>query len=635
MKAKSFLILFSLFLLFLATDYPHNNNSPIKDWDVRCKSCHDPHNAWGPYLGVVNGNYNMCYTLCHNPSGDAKNFVIDENKKANPGTGGIHHSFDVPGDNSGYDASTSSATYKNYYMTEGIDAYKIVCSTCHEQHNHQNGKPFLIAEPETLCRDCHSPRNQNTAPFTSHPVGVTIPNDPNYQTPQDLPLVNGNEVGCITCHDVHFAYSDTSYYGTSSSGSTTSLTDTTKNWIPDKFVGWIVKIYPAGADSGNWFQIRTISSNTSNILYWNEPLYGTGIVSGNKYVIRKTGSGDGCLLNQPFKNICTQCHSFNNELGSHFTSSNALWPGGQHGTDYAYTDTNGNLLPPARASEATTHSALPTSLTGSCFNCHWPHGWPDGSGNKYSHLLVDKEEFLCFTCHDTDGPSTKDVKSKFDNPIRWVTAGVNENLKTTINDRHDIQDEAQSVSGAKIECYDCHDPHKVNGTMLLKPDPDTTDGRIPGTGQVLPGADFITEWCLDCHDGSFPPSITPPAETLANVRNTYINDDSHGLIDRTPNLKPGYGWDIQQLVSCTACHEKNHMSNNHELFQVKDTVYSRDGTTPVPDDDGDYGDGYHITDNNVRNTEINGYDFCNTCHTRSMGKKKANCFGCHYHGEKF
>ncbi len=545
------------------------------------------------------------------------------------------YSFDVPGDNAGYDANTSNAIYKNYYPNSGIDAYKLVCSTCHEQHNHTRGKPFLMADPEVLCRDCHSPRNQSTAPITSHPVGVSIPIDPNYKTPENLPLVNGNEVGCMSCHDAHFAYSDTSYYGTATSGSTTSLTDNSKNWPANKFAGWILKIYPAGADTGNWFQIRTISSNTSNTIYWTEPLYGAGISSGNKYVIRKPGNGNGYLLNQSLKGICIQCHSFNNELGSHFTSSNALWPGGQYGTDYAYADANGNLLPPAKASEAITNSQLPLFLTGSCLNCHWPHGWPDGTGNKYPRLLVDKEEFLCFTCHDIDGPSTKNIKSRFDNPIRWVTAGVSENLKMTINDRHDIQDAAQSVSGAKIECYDCHDPHKANGTMPIKRDPDPTDGRVPGTGQVLPGADFLTEWCLDCHDGSFPPSITPPAQTLANVRNTYINEDAHGLVDGGPTLKTGYGWARRQLVPCAACHEKKHMSNKHELFQVRDTIYSRDGTIPIPDDDGQLGDRYDITNNNITNTEINGYDFCNTCHTGSMGSNRANCFNCHYHGARF
>ncbi len=651
MKKKIFILSFISIATIFALNYPHNNNSPIKDWDVVCKSCHDPHNALGPYLGKVNGNYNMCYTLCHNPAGDAKNFVIEESKKASPGQSGIHHAFDVAGDNTGYDANTSSALYKNYYINYGIDAYKLTCSTCHEQHSQSQGAPFLVAQAEAMCRDCHSPRNQNTSPFTSHPVGVTIPSNPYYHTPQNLPLINGNEVGCMTCHDVHYAYSDTSVYGTATSGTNTSLTDNTKNWPTNKFTGWLLKIYPNGNDTGNWYQVRTITSNTSNTINWLEPLYGSGITSGNKYVIKRTGNGNGYLLNQamhktPRNNLCTNCHSLNlirdpsdtTQIGSHFTSTNALWPGGQYGSDYAYSDLNGNLLPPARKNEATTNSPLPSYLRNSCFNCHFPHGWNiPNTTQKYAKLLVDKEEFLCFTCHDIDGPSTKNIKSKFDNPIRWVTAAVGRGNNLNLNDRHDIQDEAQTRSKAKIECTDCHDIHRANGTMPLKKDPDPTDGRVPGTGQVLPGADFLTEWCLDCHDGSFPPTVTPPQVSLVNIRNAYLNNDAHGADIGGPKLKSGYGWASNQIVPCSACHEKKHMSYKHELFQVRDTIFSRDGTTPIPDDDGQLGNGYDILDNNVLNTEINGYDFCNTCHTGSMGSNRTNCFasGCHTHGDKF
>ncbi|MEN3043729.1 MAG: cytochrome c3 family protein [Candidatus Hydrothermales bacterium] len=634
-----------IFLEIFALSYPHNDNSPIKDWDVKCKSCHSPHNALGPYLGLVNGNYNMCYTLCHNPNGDAKNFVIEESKKAIPGTTGIHHAFNVPGDNQGYGASTSSAVYKNYYPGTGIDANKLICSTCHEQHNHNTGKPFLVASnPEMMCRDCHSQRVQSSRPFTTHPVGIPIPSsNPNYVIPQNLPLVYENQVGCMTCHDVHFVYSDTSVYGTATYGSKTSLTDNTKNWPTNMFVGWEIKIYPAGNDSANWFQIRTIISNTLNTVTWSNPLYGSGIVPGNRYVIRKKGSGNGYLLNQvmhksPTSNLCGHCHRNFSITASHFTNTNAKWPGGEYGTDYAYVDALGNLVPPARRSSASIKAALPTSLRNSCFNCHFPHGWRDpATGFYYPKLLVDREEFLCFTCHDATGPSSKNVKLKFDRATRWVTAPVGPNNNLNLNDRHDIQDLAQSRSGAKIECTDCHDPHRDSGSMPLKRDPDPTDSRIPGTGQILPGGDFLTEWCLDCHDGSFPPTITPPTRSLVNIRNTYINSDVHGLIVGNPRLKAGYGWASNQIVPCVACHARKHMSFKNDLFQLKDTVFSRDGTRSIPDDDGHNGDRYDVLNNNTLDTEINGYDFCNTCHTRSMGSNRENCFasGCHHHGDDF
>ncbi len=574
MKNKIGILILFFISFLLATDYPHNNDSSIKDWDVRCKSCHDPHNALGPYLAIVNGNYNMCYSLCHNPTGDAKNFVIDETKKANPGTGGIHHAWDVPGDNSGYDASTSTATYINYYVTTGVDANNLVCSTCHEQHNHRNGKPFLMADAEEMCRDCHAPRSQNTPPYTSHPVGVPIPATKDYSVPANLPLFAGDTIGCMTCHDVHYAYSDTSEYGTASSGTRTSLTDTLKNWAANQFVGWQVKIYPAGSDTGNWYQVRIISSNTSNTISWTDSLFGAGIIGGNRYVIRKTGSGDGYLLNQIINEICTMCHTFNNNnLGLHLTDTTVLWPGGQYGSNYAYVDTLGNVLPPARAADAIPNSPLPSSFRNSCFNCHWPHGWPDDSPTTgvYPKLCVEEisigdtlnneEEDLCYTCHD--GIPAYDVKSKFQDSTH-----------------HPVVDSEQIYQPLdrtrKVECTNCHNPHIITAQRPLV-FPDSTDvliGWMKDPVDTLAPYDSIPDYvtfCLECHSSDFDSLARDPIDwgPYGDVHGDSVaTGTSYGdvIAPYSENqILNGFNY----VLACTDCHDPHGSPN---IFLIKTVV---------------------------------------------------------------
>ncbi|MHC5022804.1 MAG: cytochrome c3 family protein [Planctomycetota bacterium] len=246
---------------------------------------------------------------------------------------------------------------------------------------------------------------------------------------------------------------------------------------------------------------------------------------------------------------------------------------------------------------------------------------------------AEEEEGFCFTCHDADGPAATDVRSQFEPPIRWVTGPAGDLGNMNLNDRHDVQFAAQSISGARVECTDCHDPHSASPGAPLRPDPDPSDGRVPGTGAILAGADFQTEWCLDCHDGSMPVTVTPPATALADVRSTFQADDAHGLRGGRPTLKSGYGWAEDDVLSCTTCHTNRHVAARTNLFGLVDTVWSRDGMLPIPDDDGGFT--YEMTDNAFVAPFINGYMWCNTCHTGSMGAAKSNCFSCHYHGRRF
>ncbi len=629
------LILLGGYTVARATDYPH---SP--DRLIQCASCHRIKGAPGTRLTVVGGIVNLC-KLCHTANGMAEQFALDYGDQAVPGSSGTSHGFEVTADRPGYGASPPA----DWNMGRNLENGNVVCTTCHNVHNHRRGFPFLWITRDQICQQCHSARWNDTAPYTSHPVGVAIPNTADYQNPPHLELING-QVSCLTCHGVHYTYSLEQYRGVAEDGTTTCLTDTDANWTDGALVGWELKVLnTAGSDMKKWYQRRIITSNTAQTVCWTDPLP-AAITPGDPYVLKARGTGDGYLLNQRATQLCGQCHVIP-ATGSHFTSANSRWPGGQYGTTYAITDATGaELWPPAR-SGGVTQQAVPNAFVGTCFNCHWPHGWPDGNGSVYPRLTVEHEEKLCYTCHDAD-PASTDVVTHFEN-TRWVAQGAGQWNNPNLNTRHDVNDADQTRSGARIECTHCHDPHRVSADnppmSRLVADPDPTDGRVPTPGQSWSGSDFQSEWCLDCHDGSFPPDVTPPTNTLMNILDAYTGGgdygpDKHGTKglrsadEGTLKLKNGYGWNEGDILPCTACHDPSHRSTN--LFQLRTVVMSEDGTTPVPTDPG-CDPNYAVIDNNSMDKNINGWCWCNTCHTGSMGSNKRNCFqsGCHHHGGKF
>jgi len=128
--------------------------------------------------------------------------------------------------------------------------------------------------------------------------------------------------------------------------------------------------------------------------------------------------------------------------------------------------------------------------------------------------------------------------------------------------------------------------------------------------------------------------VTPPSTSLANIRSTH-RSDGMGAGGGNASLKSGYGWADGDTLPCLACHgpHPGTWAANQNLFQLWDAIYSKDGSTPIPSDNA--GLAYELTDNNVKNAIVNGYELCNTCHTGSMGSKKSNCFSCHYHGTRY
>lgn len=274
---------------------------------------------------------------------------------------------------------------------------------------------------------------------------------------------------------------------------------------------------------------------------------------------------------------------------------------------------------------------------------------PD-SGSGSADLLYFEEEGFCFDCHRSGGAAASfDIESQFATPIRWVTAPAGLNNNVALNDRHDVQFAAQDSSKAKIECVNCHDPHTATHAQPWKTDPDPNDDRVPGTGQVLPGGDAMSEFCLDCHDGNIPiaPGVVDhQVAPLVNVRDHWLNDDAMGAAagtnrkDLRPTSEIGWTGDGTEMLPCNTCHNPHPTSVNRNLFSLVDSTrhkttgqalkyiwLSNRGDTLVNTFD------YKVILNDVGTDDLlQGMGWCNTCHRRDM-RGRDNCFSCHRHGD--
>ncbi|MBC7093783.1 hypothetical protein H5T53_07255 [Candidatus Bipolaricaulota bacterium] len=134
-----------------------------------------------------------------------------------------------------------------------------------------------------------------------------------------------------------------------------------------------------------------------------------------------------------------------------------------------------------------------------CVTCHAPHG------ARYSRLLVDREEQLCFRCHNDTASSMsgRNIKSEF----------IKEETVSGYVYRTSYHDIFGNNPEAKVECSSCHGPHTVaavplSGTSTTSQLSDPQNTKRPFAGQSastgLGGlANYVgdlSDFCLRCHE---------------------------------------------------------------------------------------------------------------------------------------
>ena len=257
--------------------------------------------------------------------------------------------------------------------------------------------------------------------------------------------------------------------------------------------------------------------------------------------------------------------------------------------------------------------------------------------------LYEEEEGFCLACHDSDGPASTDLKSAFDEPINWVQVPTGLTANPNLNDRHDVQQEAQARSGAVIECSSCHNPHTATSAQPFILDPDPSDGHVVGTDYYYYSAssDDLSEFCLDCHDGSFAPGTQDQSHGITDILTTWADDGMGARTGSQVDIRSNAGYAIGDIMPCWSCHTPHPVYDADQasttLFSVVDTLLNKDGTAYLffkgrKASDPEIFD-YGITDNlNKADASSGGY-WCNSCHERLSMTGKDNCYACHRHGD--
>lgn len=128
-----------------------------------------------------------------------------------------------------------------------------------------------------------------------------------------------------------------------------------------------------------------------------------------------------------------------------------------------------------------------------CLDCHNPHGVADPvSGAVYPKALTAAETELCLRCHPS--VAGRFAESKKASAVSGVRS------------RHPV-DEAN----AKVRCVSCHNPHQVRQNPPGGYEAALTD---PNSGKLFMWLSGKTsqEYCLKCHDGSWPGAADITAE---------------------------------------------------------------------------------------------------------------------------
>ncbi len=253
------------------------------------------------------------------------------------------------------------------------------------------------------------------------------------------------------------------------------------------------------------------------------------------------------------------CHNSASALGlfqgstkygdsSHATDSQTLWPGPD---------------PAARSA----------GDSGKCVNCHSPHGYEDGSGLIPSQS-VKREESLCLTCHDSNGPASTDIQTDITKTYRHPA--------TNYNGRHS-QDEGGTSSNygttptnnRHAECVDCHNPH-IAAVDSPAPTAPTMPLSLKGVGRIKvsngsagnpPSFTYASpsntstplreyQICFKCHSSwTTQPSGQPDLSVAFNTNNlSYHPVEGQG---KNLNINPNAfvnGWSDTDKMYCSDCH---------------------------------------------------------------------------------
>ena len=346
------------------------------------------------------------------------------------------------------------------------------------------------------------------------------------------------------------------------------------------------------------------------------------------------GNDGNLLRNVSETTLCTECHTLGSATGSHLLAGiGPLWPGG-------------SLLP------ADTDPAH----RGSCGNCHRVHGWPDPASatNDYPHLLVGREESLCYTCHD-GSPAAKNLRDNFNKTYKHPVSYTNRHTTT-----EDGIPARYGTANRHSECEDCHNPHQSATDILVPALPYATSALkgVPrvsvnnissnqvqyifrGANDPTPAKEY--EVCFTCHSAwTMQPSGQANYAAKFNTQNASFHPvEGQG---RNLNINPNSfvnGWTADKTMFCTDCHTSDdtsvrgpHASTNQYILKkptVASTTRRPSGATMAAGEECFDCHNYDTYANNSAATAVKNYSRFSgeEGHGYHVGSRRYSCYNCH------
>ncbi len=321
---------------------------------------------------------------------------------------------------------------------------------------------------------------------------------------------------------------------------------------------------------------------------------------------------------------------------------------------------------------------------GNCHNCHDPHGVNDANG-LIPNLLFKREETLCLTCHDGDGPASTNI----DILLGSSSAKTYQHAVTTYSDKHTAGESLTDIAANKhVECVDCHNPHRVQASTHSQGS-NNVSGALAGVNGAIPTfpttkwtsptsysfttANYEYEICFKCHSSAntslttwnsawtdtakeFNPNNSKSGDSLSD-QGSY-----HSVVQLNPNRNTAIagnglgehgpvfvnGWTTDSLLYCSDCHTNDttsgaigpHGSNNPAMLIAPYSASTTGNGTPNDlcfkcHDYNEYAD-WDAT-NKIYGTKKTGFSGTTTVstdkffnlHAYHVGKKGYTCGQCH------
>lgn len=557
-----------------------------------CADCHINHDEFGNQFLSTLGNENVCLT-CHVSGGKASRqpFWAGDQAAPVPGQGaalkgnGRSHRWDStvsarvePVGAASFAAVTPLGLYTGQYArsytitvsTAGnLDTARFDWSADAPTSNSATNLPLHIRVIVDIDSEGYITYESAPAPLES---GVSLQFNGNYfragdqwrvfvrpdltapTNPDVLFTMTAGTVSCSACHDQH-SQSATPFdpnAPASGAGRHFMRMNTPQDQLCAQCHG---TRFVTNAVAGSHPVGVLVASNTAYSRPATLPLDKTGgtMSCSTCHEVHNSASTDGNLLreaNQP--ELCGQCHKsvdVKSPARHLMPLDGTLWPGGQYGS----------LMPADKDPEH----------RGSCGNCHRVHGWPDAANptNAYPNLLAEREENLCFTCHD-GSPVGKNLKANFAKTFRHPVATAGRH--TT---REDGNPASYGTANRHSECADCHNVHAlgtdsvpsiapgasanlkgVSRVSVTNISPGVVAYQFRGTDDPTPVKEY--ELCFNCHSSW----TTQPSgqSNLAADLNT-LNASFHPVEGPGKNLNINplsfvNGWNATKMMTCTDCH---------------------------------------------------------------------------------